>query len=208
MKYTKEFLNDSIQIVQRISLEEVEAVARLLATVKSEGGRIFFAGSGGGAGHSSHAAADFRKIAEIECYSVTDNVSELTARINDEAWATSYSKWLKGSRLRNSDCLFIFSVGGGDKEKKISENLVDCIDYARNVGAKVSGIVGRDVGHLRKNADASILIPNVNPKNLTTQAEGFQALIWHLLVCHPLLRPNLTKWESESEQKSVSRKTD
>ena len=199
MEYTQSFLLDSIDILKKLPMEEIESVADVLKTIKNEGGRIFFAGSGGGAGHSSHAAADFRKLAGIESYSVTDNVSELSARINDNSWDESYAGWLKSSNLNNRDCLFIFSVGGGDAESNISNNLVMAIKLALKVGAKVTGIVGRNGGFLRQNCTASILIPTASPHNITTQVEGFQALLWHLLVCHPKLDPGVPKWESTSE---------
>lgn len=196
MTYTKDFISESVSILEQMDVKEIEDVANLLSKVKEKRGRLFFAGSGGGAGHSSHAAADFRKIASIESYSITDNVSELTARVNDESWSDSYVGWLKCSNFGKNDCLFIFSVGGGDADMKISENLVKAIDYSNSVGALVTGVVGRDGGHLRRNSLNSILIPTISKSNITTQVEGFQSLIWHLLVCHPKVASNIPKWES------------
>lgn len=170
----------------------------VLVDTKRKGGRLFFAGSGGGAGHASHATADFRKIGAFEAYSVTDNVSELTARVNDESWESAYASWLKGSRINSDDCLFVFSVGGGDAEKNISGNLVEAIDTARQAGASVVGVVGRDGGHLRKHATASILVPTVDPAHVTYQVEGFQAVMWHLIVGHPALEGATPMWESVS----------
>lgn len=194
--YVSDFLTESQEIIARLDHQSIERAADLLRALKERGGRLFFAGSGGGAGHSSHAAADFRKIVGIESYSVSDNVSELTARVNDESWEVAYERWLEGSHLNERDALFVFSVGGGDAAENISVNLVRAIDHARAVGAVVMGVVGRDGGHLARVADVSILIPTVNPNNVTTQTEGFQALIWHLLVGHPLLDGASPKWES------------
>jgi D-sedoheptulose 7-phosphate isomerase len=194
--YVESFLSESIEIISQLDREAIDTCAALLRSVKDRGGRLFFAGSGGGAGHASHATADFRKIAGIESYSVTDNVSELTARINDEGWETAYEMWLKGSRMNPNDALFVFSVGGGDAEKEISTNLVRAIDHAKPVGAIVVGVAGRDGGHLLRTADAVILVPTIDPKNVTTQTEGFQALMWHLLVGHPALDGAIPKWES------------
>jgi len=194
--YVERFLNESVQILSELDRGAIDRSAELLKVVKDRGGRLFFAGSGGGAGHASHATADFRKIAGIQSYSVTDNVSELTARINDEGWDTAYEMWLKGSHIDAKDALFVFSVGGGDSETGISTNLVRAIDHAKSVGAIVLGVAGRDGGHLKRHADSMILVPTVDPKNVTTQTEGFQALMWHLLVGHPALEGALPKWES------------
>ena len=194
--YIADFVSESIKILEYIDQNDVAAVVEVLSKVKSRNGRIFFCGSGGGAGHSSHAAADFRKIAGIESYSVSDNISELTARINDESWNDSYSGWLKVSRLNSNDCLFIISVGGGDARRNISGNLVSAMKLALAQGAEIVGIVGRDGGELRKVANASIVIPSINAANITTQVEGFQALLWHLIVCHPMLEGSTPKWES------------
>jgi D-sedoheptulose 7-phosphate isomerase len=171
-------------------------VADLLATVKTEGGRIFFLGVGGSAGNCSHAVNDFRKIVGIESYAPTDNVSELTARTNDEGWASVFVEWLKISKLAAKDVLFIFSVGGGNLEKNISPNLVEAIKLAKTVGAKVTGVVGRDGGYTAQAADACVIIPTVNPETITPHSEAFQAVVWHLLVSHPKLKANQTKWES------------
>ena len=194
--YTTDFLQESIDIIKQLDPLVLDKMATVLAETKARGGRLFFAGSGGGAGHSSHATCDFRKLAGIESYSVTDNVSELTARINDESWADSYANWLKVSHFNGKDAVFVFSVGGGDADKKISENLVKVVDLAREVGASIGGIAGRDGGHLAKYGDAVIVVPTINPSNVTTQTEGFQALLWHLVVCHPALNSATPKWES------------
>ena len=196
--HTQDFLSESKAIVDQLDPADIDAVVNVLVATKKHGGRLFFAGSGGGAGHASHATADFRKIGAFEAYSVTDNVSELTARVNDESWEGAYASWLKGSRINSNDCLFVFSVGGGDAEKNISGNLVQAIDTAREAGAAVVGVVGRDGGHLRKHATASILVPIVDPTHVTYQVEGFQALMWHLIVGHPALEGATPMWESVS----------
>lgn len=196
--YTKEFLSESKAIIDQLNPADIDAVVDVLVTTKKAGGRLFFAGSGGGAGHASHATADFRKIGAFEAYSVTDNVSELTARVNDESWEGAYASWLKGSRIGPNDCLFVFSVGGGDAAKGISGNLVEAIDTARAAGAAVVGVVGRDGGHLRRHATASVLVPVVDPTHVTYQVEGFQALVWHLIVGHPALEGATPMWESVS----------
>jgi D-sedoheptulose 7-phosphate isomerase len=196
ISYVQDFLKESGEILKSLNTEDIESMAAVLAEVKQQGGRLFFAGSGGGAGHASHATADFRKIAGMEAYSVSDNVSELTARINDESWDVSYSNWLKGSRIGPRDCLFVFSVGGGNSDRNVSMNLVNAIDHAIGVGASVVGVVGRDGGHLRKVATASICVPNPTSANVTTQTEGFQALMWHLLVTHPRMQSASPMWES------------
>jgi D-sedoheptulose 7-phosphate isomerase len=174
----------------------IEDIVRLLVEARDRGGRLFLLGSGGGAGHATHAVGDFRKIAGFEAYSPSDNVAELTARINDDGWDTAYSAWLEGSRLRAEDLLLIFSVGGGDAERGISANLVKAIDYARQVGAKIAGVVGRDGGYTAKMADACVVVPNINPQHVTAHTESFQALVWHLLVSHPDLQTGAMKWES------------
>jgi D-sedoheptulose 7-phosphate isomerase len=164
--------------------------------VKADGGRIFFLGVGGSAGNCSHAVNDFRKIVGIESYAPTDNVSELTARTNDEGWATIFVEWLKISKLLAKDAIFIFSVGGGNIEKNISPNLVTALQHAKSVGAKIVGVVGRDGGYTAQVADACVIVPTVNPENVTPHSEAFQAVVWHLLVSHPKLKANQTKWES------------
>ena len=196
--YTRDFLSESREIIDQLDPADIDAVVNVLVTTKKTGGRLFFAGSGGGAGHASHATADFRKIGAFEAYSITDNISELTARVNDESWEGAYASWLEGSRINADDCLFVFSVGGGDAEKNISGNLVQAIDAARDAGASVVGVVGRDGGHLRKHATASILVPIVDPTHVTYQVEGFQALMWHLIVGHPALEGATPMWESVS----------
>jgi D-sedoheptulose 7-phosphate isomerase len=194
--FASRFLRDSISILERVNTRDVEAVAAVLADTRSNGGRLFLCGSGGGAGHASHAACDFRKLAGIEAYCVTDNVSELTARVNDEGWESSYAEWLRVSRVRAEDCLFVFSVGGGDREHGVSMNLVEAMVHARSVGAGVVGIAGRDGGELARVATACVVLPTVDPALVTPQTEGLQALVWHLLVSHPLLARNTAKWES------------
>lgn len=196
LDYINAFLSESQAIIERVNRTDIAAVAAVLMETKSRSGRIFFAGSGGGAGHASHATADFRKIGGIEAYCVTDNVSELTARVNDDSWETAYGEWLKGSRIGPQDCLFVFSVGGGDSQRGISANLVTAIDVALEAGASVVGVVGRDGGYLRRRATASILIPTVDQTHVTTQVEGFQALMWHLLIGYPDLYGATPKWES------------
>ena len=196
MSYAQQHLNEAKEIINHINIDAIEKVADLLATVKKDQGRIFFLGVGGSAGNCSHAVNDFRKIVEIESYAPTDNVSELTARTNDEGWATIFEPWLKLSKLNPKDAVFIFSVGGGNLEKNISPNLVNALKYAKQVGAKITGVVGRDGGYTAKVADACVIIPTVNPENITPHSEAFQAVIWHLLVSHPKLKENQTKWES------------
>jgi len=200
MSYAQQHLNEAQEIIDQIDIEAIEKVADLLATVKKDQGRIFFLGVGGSAGNCSHAVNDFRKIVEIESYAPTDNVSELTARTNDEGWPTIFEPWLKLSKLNPKDAIFIFSVGGGNLEKNISPNLVNALKYAKQVGAKITGVVGRDGGYTAKVADACVIIPTVNPENITPHSEAFQAVIWHLLVSHPKLKENQTKWESAAKK--------
>jgi D-sedoheptulose 7-phosphate isomerase len=196
MGYAEQHLRETVQIVEKMDATSIEAMAELLAQVKADGGRVFFLGVGGSAGNCSHAVNDFRKIVGIECYAPTDNVSELTARTNDEGWATVFVEWLKISRLLARDAVFVFSVGGGNLEKNISPNLVTALQYAKSVGARVLGVVGRDGGYTAKVADACVIVPTVNADNITPHSEAFQAVIWHLLVSHPRLKANQTKWES------------
>jgi D-sedoheptulose 7-phosphate isomerase len=196
MSYAQQHLKEVAEITQKIDIAAVEKMADLLAKVKQEGGRLFFLGVGGSAGNCSHAVNDFRKIVGIESYAPTDNVSELTARTNDEGWATVFVEWLKVSRLTAKDGVVVFSVGGGNLEKNISPNLVTALQYAKSVGAKIAGIVGRDGGYTAKVADACVIIPTVNPETVTPHSEAFQAVVWHLLVSHPKLKVNQTKWES------------
>jgi D-sedoheptulose 7-phosphate isomerase len=195
MTFSEHFLADTVAILGRIDAADIEAVVSVLCATRERGGRLFFCGSGGGAGHASHAACDFRKLAGFEAYAVTDNVSELTARINDDGWDTSYANWLRASRLRAGDCLFVFSVGGGSVEPPVSVNLVQSVQLAKGVGASVVGIVGRDGGAVRQLADASVVLPTVDPKLVTPQTEGLQALVWHLIVSHPSLAASIAKWE-------------
>lgn len=196
MSYAQLHLDEATEIIKKTDVSSIEEMADLLATVKTEGGRIFFLGVGGSAGNCSHAVNDFRKIVGIESYAPTDNVSELTARTNDEGWATVFVGWLKTSKLLAKDAVFIFSVGGGNLEKNISPNLVEALKYAKSVGAKITGIVGRDGGYTAKVADVCVIIPTVNAETITPHSEAFQAVIWHLLVSHPKLKENPTKWES------------
>lgn len=196
MSYAAQHMNEAAEIIQKMDVSAIEKMAGLLATVKAEGGRIFFLGVGGSAGNCSHAVNDFRKIVGIESYAPTDNVSELTARTNDEGWATVFVEWLKVSKLQAKDALFIFSVGGGNLEKNISPNLVEAIKLAKSIGAKVTGVVGRDGGYTAQAADACVIVPTVNPETITPHSEAFQAVVWHLLVSHPKLKANQTKWES------------
>jgi D-sedoheptulose 7-phosphate isomerase len=196
MSYAAQHLKEATEIIQKIDIESIEKVADLLAKVKSDQGRIFFLGVGGSAGNCSHAVNDFRKIVEIESYAPTDNVSELTARTNDDGWPTIFEPWLKLSKLSSKDIVFIFSVGGGNLEKNISPNLVNALKLAKTVGAKITGVVGRDGGYTAQVADACVIIPTVNTETITPHSEAFQAVVWHLLVSHPKLKENQTKWES------------
>ncbi|MBR0849462.1 SIS domain-containing protein [Bradyrhizobium diazoefficiens] len=196
MGYVEQHLRETIQIVEKLDATSIEAMADLLVQVRSEGGRVFFLGVGGSAGNCSHAVNDFRKIVGMECYAPTDNVSELTARTNDEGWTSVFVEWLKISRLLARDAVFVFSVGGGNLEKNISPNLVTALQYAKSIGARVLGVVGRDGGYTAEVADACVIVPTVNADNVTPHSEAFQAVIWHLLVSHPKLKANPTKWES------------
>ena len=194
--YTKQHLDEAVEVLHRLDIDEIERVAFLLRDLRDRGGRLFFLGVGGSAGNCSHAVNDFRKIVGLESYAPTDNVSELTARTNDEGWATIFVEWLKTSRLKASDMLFVFSVGGGNLEKNISPNLVVALKHAKEVGARVVGVVGRDGGYTAKVADACVVIPTVNVDTVTPHTEAFQAVVWHLLVSHPELKIKQTKWES------------
>jgi D-sedoheptulose 7-phosphate isomerase len=204
MNYTSQYLQEAIEISRLIDQKSIERMLDLLFEVRRQKGRIFFLGVGGGAGHASHAVNDFRKIAGIECYAPTDNVSELTARINDDGWDTAYRNWLEGSRLRQQDAVCIFSVGGGDAERNISANLVSALQYAKQVGAKICGVVGRDGGFTARVSDACVVIPTVNPETVTPHTESFQAVIWHLLVSHPRLKASEMKWESVPASRTES----
>ena len=194
MSFSDKHLNESVEITKQINSEIVEAIVKLLADVKATGGRLFVLGVGGSAANASHAVNDFRKLAGIEAYAPTDNIAEITARTNDEGWGGVFSGWLKVSKLNSKDCLFILSVGGGDKDKNVSPNLIEAIDLAKKVGARVTGIVGRDGGYTALNANVCLIVPTVNPDTVTPHAESFQAVIWHLLVSHPKLKTNSTKW--------------
>ena len=196
MTFTQQFLEEAGQILQKIDTQAVDRLVALLAATRGAGGRLFILGVGGSAGNASHAVNDFRKITGIEAYAPTDNVSELTARTNDEGWSTVFERWLRVSRLRADDMVLIFSVGGGNLEKQVSPNLVEALKYARSVGAKIGGIVGRDGGYTAQVADACVLIPVVNATHITPHSEAFQAVVWHLLVSHPDLKQEQTKWES------------
>ncbi|QDC46216.1 SIS domain-containing protein [Candidatus Methylopumilus universalis] len=196
MSYAAQHLKEASEIIEKLDIESIEKVADLLGKVKSDQGRIFFLGVGGSAGNCSHAVNDFRKIVEIESYAPTDNVSELTARTNDDGWPSIFEPWLKLSKLNSKDAVFIFSVGGGNLEKNISPNLVNALKLAKTVGAKITGVVGRDGGYTAQVADACVIIPTVNTETITPHSEAFQAVVWHLLVSHPKLKENQTKWES------------
>ena len=196
MTYVSQYLNEAIEILRHIDVPSIERTADLLLETRERGGRAFFLGVGGGAGHASHAVCDFRKIGGMEAYSPTDNVSELTARINDDGWYTTYANWLRGSRLNNKDLVFVFSVGGGDAERNISANLVRALQYAKQMGAKICGVVGRDGGFTAQVADACVLIRVSNPATVTPHTESFQAMVWHLLAAHPRLKVAEMKWES------------
>ena len=197
-QYIEGYLKDCVKILQRLDQKQILKVSAILQELRSRQGRLFILGVGGGAGHASHAVNDFRKIAGIEAYAPTDNVSELTARTNDEGWETVFSEWLKGSRLNDKDGILVFSVGGGSIEKKVSVNLVKALEHAKKVGARILGIVGRDGGYTAKVADACIVIPPVNTETVTPQTEGFQAVLWHLLVSSPDLKAFEMKWEQVS----------
>lgn len=196
MTFTTDFLNEAKQIIDQINPDNIEKAVAVIKNVRASEGRLFILGVGGSAANASHAVNDFRKIVGIEAYAPTDNVSELTARTNDEGWQTIFAKWLETSHLNCKDALLIFSVGGGNLEKNVSSNLVAALQYAKQVGAKVVGIVSRDGGYTAKVADACVIVPIVNPNNITPHAEAFQAVIWHLIVSHPELKIVQTKWES------------
>jgi len=196
MSYTTDYLAEASQILDKLDVAAIDRMVNLLVALRERGGRLFFLGAGGGAGHASHAVNDFRKIAGFEAYTPTDNVSELTARVNDDGWETVFVNWLKGSRLNSADMLFVFSVGGGDLERNISPNLVLALQYAKQIGASVVGVVGRYGGYTAQVADACLIMPTINLQTVTPHAESFQALVWHLLVSHPRLQAAAMKWES------------
>ena len=196
MSYTRQHLDEAARVIAQIDAAAIEKMVSLLADLRARGGRLFFLGVGGSAANCSHAVNDFRKIAGIEAYTPVDNVSELTARTNDDGWETVFVNWLKGSRLGADDMLFVLSVGGGSLEHGVSPNLVRALQHAKDVGARTVGIVGRDGGYTARVADACVVIPTVNPENVTPHTEAFQAVVWHLLVSHPSLKAAHTKWES------------
>src|SRR5579863_3485230 len=196
MSFSQQFLSEAKQVIDGLDVDAIERVVEILAQTRSSGGRLFILGVGGSAANASHAVNDFRKIAGIEAYAPTDNVSELTARTNDEGWQTVFESWLRVSRLRAKDLVMVFSVGGGDLEKNVSPNLVAALQYAKEAGAKILGIVGRNGGHTAKVADVCVVIPVVNPAHVTPHTEAFQAVVWHLLVSHPAVKHKQTKWES------------
>ena len=195
MTYTRQFLDEAAELARGLPVETIEAIVDGLAGVRDRGGRLFILGVGGGAGHASHAVNDFRKICHLESYAPTDNVSELTARINDDGWETAYAAWLRGSRLNGADAVLVFSVGGGSREHGVSTNLVAALDVAREVGARIYGIVGKLDGETARVADACVVV-QAPPERLTPHVESFQAVVWHLIVSHPRLSAQLGKWES------------
>ncbi len=194
--YIDEYLSQAQEIIKKLDRNHIEGMISILLKIRQSGGRLFILGVGGSAGNASHAVNDFRKIVGIESYAPTDNVSELTARVNDDGWDSSFVNWLKGSRMNSNDCIFVFSVGGGNTEKNISNNLVQALKHAKEVGAKIVGVVGRNGGYTAQVADAVVIVPVVNTKTITAHSEAFQAVIWHLIVSHPLLKTNEMKWES------------
>lgn len=196
MSYSGQHLRETAEIVAKIDPADCEKCVAEIRAARERGGRLFILGVGGSAANASHAVNDFRKIAGLECYAPTDNVSELTARTNDEGWASVFVEWLRGSRLTAKDAILVFSVGGGSLEKNVSPNLVTALQLAKQVGARVIGVVGKDGGYTAKVADACVIVPTVNPDNITPHSEAFQAVVWHLFVSHPDLKVNQTKWES------------
>lgn len=196
MSYAAQHLRETAEIVSKLNPDDCEKCVRELRATRDRGGRLFILGVGGSAANASHAVNDFRKIGGLEAYAPTDNVSELTARTNDEGWTSVFVEWLRGSRLKKEDTLLVFSVGGGSLEKNVSPNLVTALQYAKQVGARVVGIVGKDGGYTAQVADACVIVPVVNPNNITPHSEAFQAVIWHLFVSHPDLKAAQTKWES------------
>ena len=196
MGFSELFLNEAMEIIRRLDQDAIDGVVKCLRETRDSSGRLFILGVGGSAANASHAVNDFRKIAGIEAYAPTDNVSELTARTNDEGWPTVFEAWLRTSHLRAGDCVLVFSVGGGNLEKQVSPNLVTALRHAKSVGARITGIVGRDGGYTAQVADACVIIPTVNPAHVTPHSEAFQAVVWHLMVSHPDLKQAETKWES------------
>lgn len=196
MDYIAQYLNETKTIIEKIDIKSIAKIINLIINIRESGGRLFFLGVGGSAGNAAHAVNDFRKIAGIESYAPTDNVSELTARTNDNGWDSVFVEWLKISRLSSKDGVFVFSVGGGNVNKNVSPNLVRALEYAKTVGAKIMGIIGRDGGYTAQVADASVIIPTVNQNTVTPHAEAFQGIIWHLIVSHPEIQRSVSKWES------------
>jgi D-sedoheptulose 7-phosphate isomerase len=194
--FTKQYLDEAAAIIERLDADSIERAANILAETRAQGGRLFVLGVGGSAANASHAVNDFRKIADLEAYAPTDNVSELTARTNDEGWAGVFESWLRGSRLNTRDLILVFSVGGGDLEKNVSPNLVAALQLAKSVRARIIGVVGRDGGYTAQVADACVIVPTVNLTHVTPHSEAIQAVVWHLLVSHPVLKKSETKWES------------
>jgi D-sedoheptulose 7-phosphate isomerase len=196
MDFTRAYFSAAKEVIDRMDISAIDNLVKLLSQTREDGGRLFVLGVGGGAANASHAVNDFRKLAGMEAYAPTDNVSELTARVNDDGWETVFVEWLRGSRLRREDMLFIFSVGGGSLEKNISANLVRALQYGKEIGARIGGVVGRDGGYTALVADACVIVPNVNAEMVTPLAEAFQAVVWHLIVSHPGLKVQEGKWES------------
>lgn len=196
MKYIEEYFDDAVKTIEKIDKSQIKKMINYLVDIREKKGRIFFLGIGGGAANASHAVNDFRKICGFEAYTPLDNISEFSARVNDEGWESVFANWLKGSKLSKNDGLFVFSVGGGDKEKNISPNLVEALKYAKEVGAKIFGIVGRDGGYTATTADACVVVPPINAETVTPHTESFQATIWHLIISHPAMKVTEMKWES------------
>jgi len=206
MNFSPDYLKETALIAESIDVADIEKIINILLHVRNDSGRLFFLGMGGSASNCSHAVNDFRKIAEIEAYAPTDNVSEFSARVNDDGLGSSFALWLEGSRLQRKDCVFVMSVGGGDPVRQVSSNIVHAIDFAKSVGASVVGIVGRDGGYTAKKADACVIIPSVNPDTITPHTEAFQGVICHLIVSHPLIKAAHTKWESMDSMDSLETK--
>ena len=198
-EYTRRYLEEVCEIASLVDGRMIDRMVELLCETRARGGRVFFLGVGGGAGHAGHAVNDFRKIAGMECYAPTDNVSELTARVNDDGWESCYANWLRGSHLRTGDMVFVFSVGGGSARERVSMNLVESLKLARHTGATILGVVGRDGGYTAKVADACLVVPTLSDDTVTAHAESFQAVVWHLLVSHPKLKRNEMKWEQVAQ---------
>ncbi len=196
MMFSNEFIKECIEALEKLNPNDIEKVVDVLAEIREKKGRLFIIGSGGGAGHASHAVCDFRKLCNIEAYAPYDNVSELTARVNDEGWDVTIRNWLKVSNLKKEDGILVFSVGGGNAEKNISGNIVKALQFAQEIGSKITGIVGKDGGFTKESGDAVVVVPTINADHITPITESFQALVWHLFVSHPKLQLNPTKWES------------